>query len=469
MRTTSPRRLAPLIAAGLAATLLLAACSSGGDDATPTTSSSTTPTTAPPVSRPQVTPGRENVAFYYQQIRRDARLTRLGTVKTVIAGIQNDGPGAVAAIHATGAQAYRYVQSYWFPSDRAFDGLDISQQTDWVYCETGDEPKEGRTDANGTVWWFLDMNEEAVHDHFREKFRTLKEEGWDGVFFDRGYASLTGFDAANYGVWDKESTCTEDPVDDDATFADAYVSIMELAREADLPVMMNYGVSPFDANTPLRPDPRDEACIQRRFDECPTLDDAWEATTYVLDEAISHPKVKYWKEDFAANLENEQDPEHGGQVVGLLTTATVGNQDRKNIYYGWSRVKLFAIPLAVNTGDRGCHAARGQPCNRHALYPELANVTYGLPIEPMPQSRSCVQGSDVRCVWSRRYQQGMSLVNASGRTQETGPMPLGVDGCRYVLDLWTGQPLAGDRCVTSVSVTLGPWEGHPLQYATQAF
>lgn len=454
----------------LLAGLLLAACGGGGGESAPRPSStSTTPTTAPPVRRAAVEPGRENVAFFYQQIRREAPLTRLGTVKTVVAGIQNDGPGAVAAIHATGAQAYRYVQSYWFPNDRAFDGLDIGQQRDWAYCETGDQPKDGRTDAHDTVWWFLDMNEEAVQDHFREKFRALKAEGWDGIFLDRGYASLTGFDAANYGVWDKQSTCTDDPVDDDATFADAYVSIMELAREVDLPVMMNYGVSPFDVNTPLRPDSRAETCVERDFAECPSLDDAWEATTSVLTEAITHPKVKLWKEDFATNLRNEQDPEHGGRVVGLITTATVGKQDRKDIYYGWSRAKLFAIPLAVNTGDRGCAGAKGAPCNRHALYPELANVTYGLPIDPQPESRECRDGSDVRCVWSRRYQQGMSLVNATGTVQRTGPMPLGVDGCRYVLDLWTGEALAGNRCVTSVSVTLGPWEGHPLQYATRAF
>jgi hypothetical protein len=416
-----------------------------------------------------VTPGRENVAFFYQQIRREANLARLGAVKTIVAGIQSDPVGAAARIHETGAQAYRYVQSYWFPSTRPFDGLDLAAHPDWAFCQSGSTPKEGRTDSSGTRWWFLDMNEQAVHQWFLDTFRRLKAEGWDGVFFDRGYASLTGFDSENYSVWDKVSTCTGSPVQPGATFADSYVGLIEVAREAGMPVMMNYGVSPFDANTPLRPDPHDEACRRRDFARCPALPDAWDATTTVLDEAISHPKDKYWQEDFAANLQNEQDPQHGGRVVGILTTATLGAQDRKNVYYGWSRVKLFAIPLAVNTGDQGCAGAQGAPCNRHAVYPELADVTYGSPITPRPESQQCTPGSDVHCVWSRRYEQGMSLVNVSDQTKQTATMPLGVDGCRYVLDLWTRRALAGNRCVTSVSVTLGPWEGHPLQYATRPF
>jgi hypothetical protein len=456
-----------LFTVAVLAGLLLAACGDGGGGAGPTSTRGPTTTTRAP--RRVVEPGRENVAFFYQQIRRDANLARLGTVKTIVAGIQNDGAGAAARIHEHGAQAYRYVQSYWFPSDRTFDGLDLAQHRDWAYCESGSEPKEGRTDTTGAVWWFLDMNEREVHDWFREKFSALKAEGWDGVFFDRGYASLTGFDAANYGIWDQVSTCTESPAERSATFADAYVGLMDVAREVGMPVMMNYGVSPFDANTPLRPDPRDEACIQHDFARCSTLDDAWESATYLLDEAISHPKDKWWKEDFAANLRNEQDAERPGRVVGLLTTATIGTQNRKNVYYAWSRVKLFAIPLGVNTGDRGCAAAKGAPCNRHALYPELADVTYGAPISAMPESLRCDPGSDVHCLWLRRYEQGMTLVNASARAKRTGALTLGVEGCRYVLDLYTGRPLAGNRCVTSVSLALGPWEGHPLQYATRAF
>jgi hypothetical protein len=449
--------------------VLLAACGGGSGGGAASTTSKAGPTTTSRPLRAVVTPGRENVAFFYQQIRPDVDLARLGTVRTVVAGIQDDGAGAAAKIHAHGAEAYRYVQSYWFPDDRVFDGLDLAAHRDWAYCASGDQPKEGRTDAQGAVWWFLDMNERPVHQYFLDKFRALKAEGWDGVFLDRGYASLTGFDAADYGIWDKPSTCTGAPVERDATFADAYVGLMEVAQEAGMPVMMNYGVSPFDANTPLRPDPHDQACVARDFARCPALPDAWDATTSVLDEAISHPRAKYFREDFAANRENEQDAEHGGRVVGLLTTATIGKQNRKNVYYGWSRVKLFAIPLGVNTGDQGCAAAKGAPCNRHALYPELADVTFGAPLAAMPESTRCERGSDVRCLWARRYQQGMSLVNVGARARSTGPMPLGVDGCRYVLDVWTGRPLAGNRCVTSVSLALGPWEGHPLQYATQAF
>ena len=82
----------------------------------------------------------------------------------------------------------------------------------------------------------------------------------------------------------------------------------------------------------------------------------------------------------------------------------------------------------------------------------------------------CIRDSDdaVHCLWFRRYQAGMSLLNVSS-VARTEVLPLGVSGCRYVLDLYTKRSIDGGKCVTSVSVSLGPWEGHPLEYGAKPF
>jgi hypothetical protein len=399
------------------------------------------------VSSASVAPARENVSFFYQQVTSTTNMSRLGNVKLVVAGVQADDPAAAARIKATGAKAYRYVQSYWFPKDRTYDGLLIGSHPDWAFCASGSTPMAGRTDQFG-VWWFLDMNEQPVHQYFLSKFLALKAAGWDGVFLDRGWASLTSGDS--YHMWNRISTCTGQPVTPGATFANAYVGIMAVAKQAGIPLIINYGISPFDPHSPLR-------------------SDAWNAlssTGMVLDEAISHPRDSRWAADYAVNLQNEQNAQHRGHVIGLLTTATVGTQNRQDVYYGWTRAKLFAIPVGVNTGDAGCAGAGGLPCNRAGLYPELANVGYGPPVSTRPATIECAPGDAIHCLWFRRYQAGMSLLDVSPATR-TGVIPLGVSGCRYVLDLYTNRSIDGGRCVTSAVVLLGAWEGHPLQYGTK--
>jgi hypothetical protein len=428
-----PRRSFALL---LLACLVGTACGGGGKNATRAPSAF-------------VAPARENVAYFYQRVTSTTDLSRLGDVKLVVAGPQQDDPSAAARIKATGATAYRYVQSYWFPKGSSFDGLDIGAHPDWAFCASGSTPLAGRTTGSGTVWWFLDMNEQPVHQFFLDKFRALKAAGWDGVFLDRGFASLAGDSSHEI---DKVSTCTGQPVTPGATFADAYVGIMAVAKQAGVPLIINYGISPFDAHTPLR-------------------SDAWNVLSssgLVLDEAVSHPRDSRWAADFAVNLQNEQNSQHGGRVIGLLTTATIGTQNRQNVYYGWTRVKLFAIPLGVNTGDAGCANTGGLPCNQHGLYPELANVGYGPPLSTRPESTQCASGDAIHCLWFRRYEQGISLLNVSPSAR-TGVIPLGVSGCRYVLDLYTNRSIDGGHCVTSVSVSLGPWEGHPLEYGTKPF
>src|SRR5258708_5407105 len=198
---------------------------------------------------------------------------------------------------------------------------------------------------------------------------------------------------------------------------------MAVAKQAGVPLIINYGISPFDTHTPLR-------------------SDAWNAlstTGLVLSEDVSNPRDLYFAHDYAANLQNEQNAQHPGRVIGLLTTATIGTQNRQNVYYAWSRTKLFKIPVGVNTGDAGCPVG-GLPCNQAGLYPELANVGYGPPVSTRPASTQCAAGDAVHCLWFRRYQAGMSLLNVSPATR-TGVIPLGVSGCRYVLDLYTNRSI----------------------------
>ena len=143
---------------------------------------------------------RENFAFYYQKIGEGEDLSRLGRVSAIVASQQN-GPAAVAAIHQTGALAYRYVQTYWFPSGRSYDGFDVSAHPDWAFCSEGNRPAVGVKGGPQHPWWFLDMNEHAVRDAFAQRFAQLKAEGWDGVFFDSGYASMTGLAEPSSKIW----------------------------------------------------------------------------------------------------------------------------------------------------------------------------------------------------------------------------------------------------------------------------
>ena len=59
-------------------------------------------------------------------------------------------------------------------------------------------------------------------------------------------ASLAG---DTYHTPELVSTCTGQPVTPGATFADAYVGIMAIAKQAGVPLIINYGVSPFDPLT----------------------------------------------------------------------------------------------------------------------------------------------------------------------------------------------------------------------------
>jgi hypothetical protein len=425
--------------------------------------------------------GVKNVTFYYQgstSLERGQDLSELGRPAVVVTTPKADERSAIAAIHSTGAKAYRYVQFYWAPDDSAYEGINLAKHPSWAFCRRGDKPLLGRVTGAGPSeahWYFIDANERSVRSAFSRVLEKMKGEGWDGVMFDRGGAALTNArDAAGRDVWDAASSCTGQPYEQRARFADAYVNMLGLARQHGLGVLLNYGTSPFDPLVPMRPDPADPACRDREWDECRFRSDVWSNVDLVLNEAVAFPKDQSWQRTFEANQRSEHDAKHGQRVVGLITTYTLGgkrNQTRAKVFYEWSRVKLFNLALAVNTGDGGCPAGgtRSGVCNRYGTYPELANIRFGAPVDAGPRRSGCSAGSSTHCVWTRAYTNGLNVLNASpaGRSNVEVDVPGGA--CRYVYDVYEHRPLAGNKCVSIIHLDLPAWSGRPLLFSKSAF
>jgi hypothetical protein len=240
-------------------------------------------------------------------------------------------------------------------------------------------------------------------------------------------------------------------------------------RAAGLDVVVNYGMSPFDRRHPMRPDPRDPRCKPVENTPCRRLDDPWNVTNWVLDEAIAHVDDKDWAADFAANQANEVGAQAGKHVMGLITNANLdGRQDRQSAVYAFARVKLFPIPVGINTGDDNCpKSPPGALCNRHGVYPELVGMQFGAPVDSYPSNPGC-RGGDPHCMWYRRYVGGASVLNVSPQPG-TVTFALGTNGCRYVKDLGTGEVLGQNACINQVTIVAGPYTGHPLAYSTRAW
>jgi hypothetical protein len=387
---------------------------------------------------------------------------------------QKDEAVAVRRIHELGAKAFRYIQFFWFPEGRKYEGINISRNINWAFCKDGATPRVGRETpkaGGGTEkWYFIDGNEKGVQAAAAASLQQVKEAGWDGVMFDRGYAALTGSEPAVAAIWAAKSTCTNKPTGSGRTFADGYLDLVAQAKPKGLDVLLNYGRSPFDTLVPMRPDPANPACQRHDWASCRPLSDVWDKVALVLDEAPAHPHDEQWDADFVANQRNEQDPAHGGNVVTLITEGTLGkgNYNKANVYFQWARIKLFNLPIAVGTGSDGCiSSATGKResgiCNRQGAFPELTDLALGHPLSPQPTSQACDAGSKIHCVWQRTYSSGVVVVNPSP-SAKTVTVALGTTGCRKVKDIATGQAIEGGKCVTTVTLEMAAWSGHPLQF-----
>ena len=163
--------------------------------------------------------GVRNVTFYYQgttPLEAGRDLSKLGKPAVVVTTPKADEKSAVAAIHSTGAKAYRYVQFFWAPDDEAFEGINLAKHPEWAFCGQGDKPLLGRVTGTGSHkarWYFIDANEEAARAALARALKHLKDQGWDGVMFDRGGAALTNArDVAGHRVWYSASSCTGQPL-----------------------------------------------------------------------------------------------------------------------------------------------------------------------------------------------------------------------------------------------------------------
>jgi hypothetical protein len=424
--------------------------------------------------------GVSNVAFYYQGTvpivgtEPEKLAAHLGDPAIVVTTPPSNSAGTVDAIHAIGAKAYRYIQFYWAPGDENYEGINLNRHPNWAFCGDGKKRSVGRVTSPGrTKWFFIDTNETAVRDQIKRVLAGLKAEGWDGVMFDRGEAATQyAKDLSGDRIWSRQSSCTGSPFRRNATFSDAYVNMLGLAHAAGLEAMMNNGKSPFDPVSPMRPDPRDRDCRNSTYERCRALSDIWSNLNLVLTETASRPKAVLWDRTFSGNKRSERNAAHGQRTVALVTTGTLGgprNQTRANVFYQWSRIKLFNIAVAVNTGDDRCASAADPDavCNRYGVYPELVNTTFGRPRRASPVTQNCLKGSDVRCVWVRRYAQGVNVLNVSTKRRPDTVVKLGTPTCRYVYNVFERAPMARNRCVNKVSVKLPPWSGRPLKYSTR--
>lgn len=409
---------------------------------------------------------KPTVAFWYEGIRNASTLAGLGKVDLIVTTQQpSTDKAAIAAIHQHGSQAFRYFQSYWYPAGASVDGLDMSKHMDFAFCESGSTPRVGKTQG-GHQFYFLDTNEIPARQFILGQLKKLHSEGYDGVFFDRGLASLTGSTAEHAGIWYKKSTCTSKPYKKNATFSDAYVSLFKLVHQAGLKLMLNYGYSPFDPNFRFRPDPTDPSCQADHFSTCRHVNSGMSDVDYFLDEGNAYARDIHWQEDFAANRANEQDPHFGGRVIVLITQVLLENHTgRANVYSAFAKVRLFNVPVAIFTGDDGCKGISNPAlCNRQGIYPELTNADFGTPIDSDPQSTQCASGSKIDCVWYRTYSKGLDVINVTPRTVSV-TVPIGGSQCHTVTDIYSKTKLDGGKCVTSVTLELGPWAGRPMLYS----
>jgi hypothetical protein len=474
MHVHGSRRKLAWIVAGVLTTVM-----AGGSDGSVTASTNLSSAATNPVA---AAGGVRNVSFYYDGSAdlagadRDQLATTLGRPAIVVTTPRSDEVATVKAIHSIGAKAYRYVQFYWAPNDTGYEGINLHKHPGWAFCRTGTTPSLGRkTNGGAERWYFIDANERAVRARFRSILNGFRADGWDGVMFDRGQAA-TQYAADNRGhpVWDRKSSCTHSPFRRGARFADAYVNMLGLAHVVGLQAMMNNGSSPFDPHISMRPDPANPYCQAAKWSRCTFIADAWRKLDLVLNETAARPKDQMWRRDFAGNQSSETNVHHGHRTVALVTTATLGGasrQNRHNVFYQWSRIKLFDLAVAVNTGDGGCDSASNtsEVCNRYGVYPELVNTVFGKPLGRAPVSQSCIKRSTIHCVWTRKYAKGVNVLNAGARARSLVPVTLNRGTCRYVYDVYTKAPLAHNRCVQKVRVNMSGWSGHPLRYSKRAW
>lgn len=385
---------------------------------------------------------RENAVFYYQRIESEVDTNKFEGAYAVVTAGQGNAAGeaqAAALIKDTGAKALRYVNFYWYPAGETYQGFNISQHKNWIFCGQNGRKLFDKTTHGDEKWFFLDANERAARRAILNYLRQIKDYGYDGVFFDRGSSSFLGSrDGGNYISW-KTSTCTKRKVlKRKRTFSDVFASLMRDARNKVFGdkgmILVNYGQAPY-VKPKIRPNPRDKHCRQRKWAKCSSLGDVWKIVDQVIDEAPSHEGLKFFRRDMRENRTSENKYPN---VLGEIKVAISDDEAFKNqVYYQWAQARLFRLNLFVNTGDNECVGSQGT-CWRYGTAPDLTKVVLGRPVDGKPIKTGCDAGSNIKCLWVRRYKKGMVVVNASPSDSKNLNRSLGVAGDRLVRDVYSG-------------------------------
>lgn len=400
----------------------------------------------------------ENVTFYYQELRPTDDISVLGNPEIVVLGPQDAHNESVAAarVHSIGAKAYRYVQFYWLPAGRTYQGVDLADHPDWGFCRNGSTSAQARI-SDGLPWYHLDLNERGARDAMLAFTNQVKAWGYDGVMIDRGHAALiSAKDASGTPIWNRVSTCTEDPIAPGRTFADAYVGMTASVKGQGLEVMFNYATSPNDAKLAMRPNPADPKCdlpttaTAPKWAQCSRKDDVWPFVDSVLIENFGKETDSRWVEDWRTGSLAEARKQ---KIVALLKVADgEPSAQRARAYYQWAKVKLFPTSAAINMGDDRCLGRIPEVCQRNGLFPELTSIQLGPPNRGQPIASQCMTAT--RCVYTRTYQRGTVVANASPRT---GVAPVLPPAHQNLVDRYTGRVVTHDSC--GAGVPQPAWSG----------
>jgi hypothetical protein len=363
--------------------------------------------------------------WYYQRVAPTDGVKFAGA-RVVVVADQADDAAAIATIHARGALAYHYVNVYWYPGTRVYEGVDLSQNPAWAFCRTGSVPAVGRV-LNGVPWYYGDLNERAMYNAVVDHLRSLRSAGYDGVFFDLGTAAL-----ANAAIGGRTSTCTSQPVVAGATFADAYARVVRAAAGLGLRVILNY-----TTRQPLRADVA--AVVQRTLYETPP-----DASLSAFQTAFRRRRA-------------EEAAWPARRYVEEVETARPG--DRAGAYYQWAQAALWRVGITVNTGDDACAgSASTTGCARYGTFPELTAVSRGDAMDAAPSSRRCARGSAVACLWVRRWQRALVMVNSTSAPVRV-TVSTGHPRCRRFTDVWRDRILHRGACTMKLTVTVPAQSG----------
>jgi hypothetical protein len=393
-----------------------------------------TPAAAPAATPAHGLAGVGNWVWDYEQIGpTDAAKFRGAT--GVVTTTQKDTPAAIKMIHKSGALAFSYLNVYWLPLGRLYDGLDLEKHPEWQFCGANGVPLAGRTTGaagHRVTWAYPDLNDAGMHAAVLAYMRGLKAAGYDGVFFDRGVVALD-----RGAMPGRVSGCTDEPVTPGATFGDAYARIVRDARRIGLRVVLNFG------STRL---PRSVAGAVDRVmqEDAPRSSPANDiATAFARRELEARRSTRYVEE-----------------------VKTSRKNDRAGAFLAWSEVALWPIDVDINSGDSGCAGVPATvTCFHYGTFPELTGVRRGSAVSSRPRRSSCYRHSATVCLWVRRWSQAVVTVNETRR-----PLPAVVSlgaTCRRVRDIWGKKPVAAGRCVRRFRVTIPPHSGRVYQLAAR--